>query len=338
VRKIQVFVVLPPRVLLLDVAGPVEVLRRANQVQSDVRFEVHYVAASGTVHSSIGLPLSPVESLPERLPKAAWIVVAGDVDEAMPAHGRAARAGADSADERAIVAWLREKTRPDTMLICICSGALLAARAGLLDGRSCTTHHASCAELSEIAPSARVLENRLYVEDGTCYTSAGITTGIDLMLHIVGKLTDPSCGMAIARYLVVYLRRGGADPQLSPWLEGRNHVHPAVHRVQDAVAADLTQDWSLGALARIACVSDRHLSRLFNEHVGMSIVQYVNRLRVARAQELLSKTHLDMEQVAERTGFGSVRQFRRAWHRVYAMAPRAVRSEGEAASQRLMNA
>jgi transcriptional regulator GlxA family with amidase domain len=183
----------------------------------------------------------------------------------------------------------------------------------------------SCAELAGIAPSARVLENRLYVADGPCYTSAGITTGIDLMLHIVGQLTDPSCGMAIARYLVVYLRRGGADPQLSPWLEGRNHVHPAVHRVQDAVAADLTRDWTLGELARIACVSDRHLSRLFNEHVGMSIVQYVNRLRVARAQELLSKTKLDMEQVAERTGFGSVRQFRRAWHRVHAMAPRAAR-------------
>ena len=131
--------------------------------------------------------------------------------------------------------------------------------------------------------------------------------------------------MAIARYLVVYLRRGGADPQLSPWLEGRNHVHPAVHRVQDAVAADLTRDWSLGEVARIACVSERHLSRLFHEHVGMSIVQYVNRLRVARAQELLSKTKLGMEQVAERTGFGSVRQFRRAWHRVHAMAPRAAR-------------
>jgi len=216
---------------------------------------------------------------------------------------------------------------------------LLAARAGLLDGRACTTHHESCAELAEIAPSARVLENRLYVADGTCYTSAGITTGIDLMLHLVGQLLDPACGMAIARFLVVYSRRGGADPQLSPWLEGRNHVHPAVHRVQDAVAADLTRAWTLSALARIASVSDRHLSRLFNEHVGMSIVQYVNGLRVARAQELLRKTKLDMEQVAERTGFGSARQFRRAWHRVHATPPRAARIEDlDAPGQASMNA
>jgi transcriptional regulator GlxA family with amidase domain len=325
--------VLPPRVLLLDVAGPVEVLRRANQVQSQVCFDVHFVAATGAVQSSIGLALAPVETLPEELPDEAWVVVAGDVDEVMTPGARdgAGRTRADAADERALVAWLRSVVRPDTMLICICSGALLAARAGLLDGRACTTHHASCAELAEIAPSTRVLENRLYVADGPCYTSAGITTGIDLMLHIVGELTDQSCAMAVARYLVVYLRRGGADPQLSPWLEGRNHVHPAVHRVQDAVAADLTRAWSLGALAKIACVSDRHLSRLFNEHVGMSIVQYVNRLRVARAQELLSKTHLDMEQVAERTGFGSVRQFRRAWHRVHVVAPRAMRVDAEAA-------
>jgi transcriptional regulator GlxA family with amidase domain len=337
-RRIPVYVVLPPRVLLLDVAGPLEVLRRANQVQAEVRFEVRYVGAGDAVQSSIGLALAALEPLPGQLPEGAWVVLAGDVDDVMPAGppagpdvaGRAPaeaarRVPADVVSERAIVAWLRAQVRPDILLICICSGALLAARAGLLDGRACTTHHASCAELAEIAPSARVQENRLYVADGPCYTSAGITTGIDLMLHLVGQLTDPSCGLAIARYLVVYLRRGGADPQLSPWLEGRNHVHPAVHRAQDAVAADLTREWSLGALARVACVSDRHLSRLFNEHVGMSIVQYVNRLRVARAQELLSKTQLGMEQVAERTGFGSVRQFRRAWHRVHATAPRAAR-------------
>ncbi|MBS0446309.1 MAG: helix-turn-helix domain-containing protein [Proteobacteria bacterium] len=335
VRRIQVYVVLPPRVLLLDVAGPVEVLRCANQVQSAVQFDVHYVAATGTVQSSIGLPIAAAEPLPSRLPETAWVVVAGDVDDVMLPDGRdRARlpVDADSADECAIVAWLRDVVQPDTMLICICTGALLAARAGLLDGRACTTHHASCAELAQIAPSARVLENRLYVSEGLCHTSAGITTGIDLMLHIVGELTAPSCCAAIARYLVMYLRRSGADPQLSPWLEGRNHVHPAIHRVQDAVAADLTRAWSLSALARIACVSDRHLSRLFNEHVGMSIVQYVNRLRVARAQDLLSKTQLAMEHVAEQTGFGSVRQFRRAWHRVHAMAPRKMRGDADAVS------
>ncbi len=328
-RRIQVHVVLPPRVLLLDVAGPLEVLRRANQLQSDVRFDVHYVAPTTEVQSSIGVSLSGIEPLPERLPDGAWIVIAGDVEDVMSPGGRhaPARAKADAADERAIVAWLRAAARPDTHLICICSGALLAARAGLLDGRACTTHHSCCAELAQIAPTAKVVDNRLFVEDGACYTSAGITTGIDLMLHVVGQLTDQSCAAAIARFLVVYLRRGGADPQLSPWLEGRNHVHPAIHRVQDAIAADLTRPWQVRALASIANVSDRHLTRLFSEHVDMKISQYINRLRVARAHELLSHTRLDMEQVAERAGFGSARQLRRAWRREHSSAPRSARTE-----------
>ncbi|MFX8731657.1 AraC family transcriptional regulator, partial [Acinetobacter baumannii] len=81
------------------------------------------------------------------------------------------------------------------------------------------THHSSCAELAKLAPKARVLENRLYVEDGNCYSSAGITTGVDLMLHLVGTLIGQVNAVAVARYLVVYLRRSGGDPQLSPWLE-----------------------------------------------------------------------------------------------------------------------
>jgi transcriptional regulator GlxA family with amidase domain len=202
---------------------------------------------------------------------------------------------------------------------------LIAARAGLLDGHACTTHYLSCAELATIAPKARVLENRLYVEDGERYSSAGITAGIDLMLHLVHQCTDQSCAIAVARYLVVYLRRSGADPQLSPWLEGRNHLHPAVHRLQDAISSDLTKSWTISRLAKIAGASNRHLSRLFHEHVGMTIAEYSNRLRVAFAQELLRETNLDMEQVAEKAGFSSPRQLRRAWRKVYKTPPREAR-------------
>jgi transcriptional regulator GlxA family with amidase domain len=180
-------------------------------------------------------------------------------------------------------------------------------------------------ELRAIAPRARILENRLYVEDGERYSSAGITAGIDLMLYLVHQSAGQSCALAVARYLVVYLRRSGSDPQLSPWLEGRNHIHPAVHRVQDAIAADLTKPWTLRALARIAGASDRHLSRLFHEHVGMSIPEYRSRLRVAYAQELLRETQFDMERVAEQCGFSSTRQLRRAWQKIHATPPREAR-------------
>lgn len=327
-QVIHVYVVIPPRLTLLDIAGPIEVLRRANREQDKVRFEVHYVGPSPSLRSSIGIMVSSIDPLPESLPEGAMVVVAGDVDEVLlPVEQKD---GQTPKDERrqfaAIVEWLRTTIRPGHKLILICSGALLAGRAGLLDGYSCTTHHLSCEELAAIAPKAKVLENRLYVEDGERYSSAGITAGVDLMLHITGRLTDESCAAAIARYLVVYLRRSGADPQLSPWLEGRNHIHPAVHRVQDAIANNPAKAWSLQGLARISGASSRHLSRLFHRHAGMSITDYKNRLRVTLAYELIRQTRLDMENIAERAGFGSTRQLRRAWRRLYGTTPRQVRA------------
>jgi len=330
-RQIPVFVVLPPRLLLLDIAGPLEVLRQANRIQTSVRFNVQYVGPSKSLLTSIGVTLNAIQQLPDELPPEAWVVLAGDVEHVMLCGGGAGpgKTAADERDEDAIVTWLKRSIRPGHKLISICTGALLAAKAGLLDGSRCTTHHLSCAELASIAPKASVLEDRLYVEDGDRYSSAGITAGIDLMLHLVHKCTDQSSTVAIARYLVVYLRRSGADPQLSPWLEGRNHIHPTVHRVQDLIANDLKRSWTLRALAKIGGASDRHLSRLFHEHVGMTIPEYSNRLRVAYAQQLLRETDLDIERVAEQAGFSSSRQLRRAWSRVYTTPPRAARARAE---------
>jgi transcriptional regulator GlxA family with amidase domain len=323
VRRIPVFVVLPPRTLLLDVAGPLEVLRRANLIQEEVRFDVHYVGASRSLRTSIGLDISGIAVPPRTLPPDAMVVVAGNVDNFI--DGTVADPDDADGDAR-IVAWLRETIRPGHRVVTICSGALLAARAGLLDGYDCTTHYLSCAELNAVAPLARVFDNRLYVEDGERYSSAGVTAGIDLMLHLVAGLIDHACALAVARYLVVYLRRSGSDPQLSPWLEGRNHIHPAVHRVQDAIASDPARPWPAQRLAQIAGTSPRHLSRLFHEHVGMHLADYRNRLRAALARELLGQTWLDMERVAERAGFASTRQLRRVWRQLHATSPRQERS------------
>jgi transcriptional regulator GlxA family with amidase domain len=309
--------------MLLDVAGPVEVLRRANAIQEEVHFDVRYVGAKRTVRTSIGLDISGIGALPRTLPDDAVVVVAGDVEVVMGAATDKAQADADH--EAMIVDWLRAKIRPGQRLVTICSGALLVARAGLLDGYACTTHYLSCAQLAAIAPRAKVFDNRLYVEDGERYTSAGVTAGIDLMLHLISGIVDHTCALAVARYLVVYLRRAGSDPQLSPWLEGRNHIHPAVHRVQDAIASDPARAWPAQRLAQIAGTSPRHLSRLFHHHVGMHIADYRNRLRAALARELIAQTRLDMEHVAERAGFASTRQLRRVWRQLHATSPRQER-------------
>jgi transcriptional regulator GlxA family with amidase domain len=299
--------------MLLDVAGPAEVVATANRYQSDVRFDLRYAGLVDRIESSIGLPLNEIAPLPASPEPDAMIVVAGSIDGPEDADYRRAR--------NAVVDWLRRIARPTRRLMFICSGALLAARAGLLDQRSCTTHHSECDELRRLSSTAKVLDNRIYVSDGNVHTSAGVTAGIDLMLHIISGIVGPLCAVAVARHLVVYLRRAGTDPQISPWLESRNHIHPIVHRAQDAVAADPAHPWTLAELAAIAYSSPRHLARLFQLHAGTTPGAYINSLRVALARQLLTNTQLPLDHVAERAGFGSSRNMRRVWRQYSALAP-----------------
>ncbi|NPD68844.1 helix-turn-helix domain-containing protein [Lichenicola cladoniae] len=321
-RHIPVLVVLPPRVLLLDIAGPLEVLRIANTVQDRVRFDLVVGAPRIAIHSSVGLRLSGLGRLPETVEPGTVILVPGSSDQAL---GPAPDPQVDAEAEAHIVGWLRDTVRPGHLLVMVCEGALLAARAGLLDGYACTTHHESCARLAAMAPRARVLENRLFVEDRDRFSSAGVTAGVDLMLHLVSAWVGPAASIATARSLVVYMRRGADDPQLSPWLEGRSHLHPVVHRAQDAVAADPTREWSLAELGRVAGASPRNLSRLFSIHAGMTVTDSISRARIALARDLIRQSDLGMVQVAERAGFASARHMRRVWRRFHTTAPSDTR-------------
>lgn len=188
-----------------------------------------FVGALPAVTSSIGLTLSGIEPLPETVEDDAMIVLSGDTEVILGADrhpGIEAPRG---------ISWWSTGCEPRCAPA---SGSCASARVpcwrrapACWMGRACTTHFTDCALLAQTAPTTRVLDNRLYVNRER-YTSAGIAAGIDLMLHIVGQLTSPATAAAVARYLVLYLRRAGTNPQLSPWLEGRNHIHPAVHRLQ----------------------------------------------------------------------------------------------------------
>ena len=322
-RRIPILVVLPPRALLLDIAGPLEVLRIAGGAQDRVSFDITYAAPEAITRCSVGLELSGSGPLPDMVEDGTVVIVPGSSSRTLgPSRDREA----DARIETEIVTWLRIAVRPGHTLVTVCEGALLAARAGLLDGYACTTHHASCARLAAAAPRARVLENRLFVEDRDRFSSAGVTAGVDLMLHLVSIWAGPAAALAAARTLVVYMRRGPNDPQLSPWLEGRSHLHPAVHRAQDAIAADPARDWSLAELGRIAGASARNLSRLFMVHAGTTITNAVNRGRVTLAGDLIGHTDLAMEQVAERAGFSSARHMRRVWRQFHPTSPSEVRT------------
>lgn len=234
------------------------------------------------VHTSLGTQLAGLEPLPEQLPTNSLVLITGNSHEREDYATPAAQQ---------VVHWLQTAMQPDTRLASICSGALLLAMAGKLHGLRCTTHHSLIADLQALAPSAQVQADRIFVDDGRVLTSAAITTGIDLALYIVELVAGAALAAQVARRLVMYARRSPNDPQLSPWLAHRNHMHPAVHRAQDAIAHSLLQDparrWSLTELAR-----------------------------VAKARELLTqRPDLTQEQLAEACGFASARDFRWVWGR-----------------------
>lgn len=311
---IDVLFVVLPDTLLLDLAGPAEAFRIANQQLLQrgrpAAFRLRCAGPHADAATSIGVTLAAIEPLPAALgDEETWVVLLGQPSGCeSPLRRPLPRAWSDTRR------WLARTVAPrlgaGVRLLTVCAGALLAADAGLLAGRRCTTHHEKLAELQALAPAAQVLANRVFVIDGPLATSAGVTAGIDLALHLVADTCGAAIAAAVAQVMVVFQRRGPDDPELSPLLAGRNHLHPAVHRVQDAVAEKPGDDWSLQTLAAVAHVTPRHLSRLFRDHVGRSPREYVESIRVAIAERAL-RDGASTGRAIEAAGIGGARQWRR---------------------------
>ena len=312
---IDVLFLVLPETLLLDLVGPAEALRLANQ-QLAARgqapaFRLRYISAQPQASTSIGLQLADLEPLPATLPSGAWVVLLGrpGLKETLPVLQRNGWLGARD--------WLSAVVAPALAgpaphrLLTVCVGTLLAADAGLLGRRQVTTHHEHLETLARLAPAAQVCANRVFVVDGPVWSSAGVTAGIDLALHCIGDVCGDAVAAAVAETMVVFQRRGSDDPQRSPLLDGRNHLHPAVHRVQNAVCEHPARDWDVPALAAVAHVTPRHLARLFKDHAGVSPRDYVERIRSGLAEQAIARG-LSTTKAVEIAGFGTDRQFRRA--------------------------
>ncbi|MBT9596886.1 MAG: helix-turn-helix domain-containing protein [Vitreoscilla sp.] len=315
VEPVQVLFVVLPETLLLDLAGPAEAFRLANQqlrqAGHPAAFEMHFAGPQGEARSSVGLLLADLQPLPARLASPTWVVLLGRPGEA----GEVVRREGPWLQARQ---WLAEVVAPALLaadtphrLLTVCVGALLAADAGLLAGRAVTTHHELLAELARIAPMAQVHANRLFVQDGPVWTSAGITAGIDLALQCIAGHAGEAVAAAVAQVMVVFHRRGAEDPQLSPLLRHRSHLHPAVQRVQTAVTTEPSAEWTAERLAAVAHVTPRHLGRLFQAHAGLSPQDFVQAVRLARADDAIA-AGMARQQVAHWAGFTSDRQWRRA--------------------------
>jgi transcriptional regulator GlxA family with amidase domain len=324
--QIDLLFVIAPHSLLLDIAGPAEAFRLANlhlgKRGQRARFRLRFTGPAPAIATSVGLSLAGLEAFPSRLTVPTWVVLVGQPTAHLNPLTPAVKATAQWLNQMLYRTLLVSDTvETPHRLLTVCSGTLLAARAGLLAGRRCTTHHELLDALRALAPAAEVIDNRVFVVDGPLASSAGITAGIDLALHLIAGECGEALAASVAEDMVVYLRRSPRDPELSPFLVHRNHLHPAVHRVQDAINAQQERDWNMAALSAVGHVTERHLLRLFMEHAGVSPLGYLQSIRLEWARRSIERGASVMH-AAEVAGFRSGLQLRRAWARQWGGSPR----------------
>ena len=306
-----------PSVKLLDVTGPIQVFASANafmaQAGEAMPYAIRIVAQSGDrVEASGGVelavhPLSAVDAALDTL------VIAGG-------EGVAA-----AATDTALIDWVRERAKQSRRTASVCTGAFLLAASGMLDGRRAVTHWAFCAELARRFPAIRVEPDRIFIQDGPVWTSAGVTSGIDLALALVEEDLGRAAALAVARYLVVFLKRPGGQAQFSEFLslQTTDERFGALH---DWISNHLGGDLSLPVLARQAGMSERSFSRHYAEATGQTPARAIERLRVQGARHLLSETRLPVKRISQRCGFGSEETMRRSFLRLLDTTPQDYRA------------
>ncbi|OPC82978.1 AraC family transcriptional regulator [Embleya scabrispora] len=298
-------------VRLMDVTAPLEVFGTAERMGG--AYTVTLCSPTGEpVTTSAGTRLM-VDAAAAQIDAAHTLVVPGSVEFPQYAPPLALL------DAVAALAEVSER------IASVCTGAFVLARAGLLDGRRAVTHWRHAALLARYHPAITVEPDAIFVRDGSVYTSAGVTAGIDLALALVEADEGADLAREVARDLVVFLRRPGGQSQFSVPSRTPPGADDPLRPVLDAVAADPAADHSLPALARLGGFSPRHLTRLFHERVGSTPAVYVEAVRIEAAQALLA-AGATVTAAAARSGLGSDESLRRAFLRRLGVTPSAYRA------------
>jgi transcriptional regulator GlxA family with amidase domain len=315
-----VVLVVFPGLQSLDLTGPLEVFARANQELGRPAYDLSVAATvPGIVRTNSGLGVVADRALAE---------VADPIDTLVVVGGDGTREAIGDSVLLHHVARLAGTARRATS---VCSGAFLLAAVGLLDGRRATTHWQWCDLLAATFPAVDVDPDPIFVRDGHVWTSAGVTAGMDLALALVEDDHGRDLALAIARDLVLFLRRPGNQSQFSAHLGAQLAERDGIREVQRFVADQPGADCSVPALARIAHLSERHFARCFAEQVGSTPARYVERVRVETARRLLEDTTDGVEAIARRCGFGTAETMRRAFLRTIHTSPTEYRRRFAAA-------
>ncbi|WP_433235747.1 GlxA family transcriptional regulator [Streptosporangium sp. CA-135522] len=308
-----------PDAELLDISCVSGALNAANQLRAGPPYRIRLASAAGRdVTCRSGLVLRGQERL-ERL--------RGPLDTLLVAGGHGYEAA--SADPR-LVGHVRRLALESRRVASVCTGAGVLAATGLLDGRRVTTHWAYAETIAERYPKVTVDPAPIYIRDGRFCTAAGVTSALDMTLALIEDDHGAELARQVARGLVTYLQRPGDQRQMSMFVAGPAPEHDLVRALTGYVCGNLDADLSAAALARRAGVSDRHLARLFAEHLGQSPARFVRGARAEAAAQLLASTSLPVAVVARRCGFGSAETLRQAFTDRYGVPPARYRQSAGA--------
>ncbi|MFD5874726.1 GlxA family transcriptional regulator [Streptomyces sp. NPDC060322] len=309
-KQQSVLVVLFEGVQSLDVSGPMEV----------------FAGASRFPGISYDLRTASLDGAPVRCSSGLTLVPDGTLDDAATPDLLLVPGGAGTRDpDPALVAWIRAHAPSAGQLVSVCTGALLLAAAGQLDGHRVTTHWSVCAHLARSHPDVEVDPDPIFVRDGRLATSAGVTAGIDLALALVEEEHGREVALGIARHLVVFLRRPGNQAQFSAQLTAQTAVREPLRDVQHWVTEHPDADLSVEAMAARARLSPRHFARAFQAETGLTPGRYVERVRLEQARRLLEDTTEGVAGIARASGYGTPEAMRRAFVKALGTAPAEYR-------------
>jgi transcriptional regulator GlxA family with amidase domain len=313
-RVRTVLIVLFEGVQSLDVTGPLEVFAGARDHEGKHAYRVRTASLGGTqVRTTSGLALTPDGDLRDR-------AQADPPDLLIVPGGQGARRR-----DPDLVAWIRGRAPLAKRVASVCSGAFLLAEAGILDGRRATTHWAQCDALREEYPAVEVDPDPIFIKEGNVATSAGVTAGIDLALALVEDDLGRDMALAIARHLVVFLRRPGNQAQFSAQLSAQVAERAPLRDVQQWIAEHPAGDLSVEVLAEKASLSPRHFARAFAAEVGLPPGRYVERTRLEAARRHLEDTAEGIEQTARACGYHTSEAMRRAFIEALGVSPAEYR-------------
>jgi transcriptional regulator GlxA family with amidase domain len=288
---------------MLDLSGPIQTFFEAARLGAN--YVIRYCAFKPEIDDSSGLHFARLSHYNKlTLQEGDYIFIPG-FDKRLLADERYLQQWEEFYN------WLRWQHENEVYICSVCLGSFVLGKAGLLEGRRCTTHWSMLELFKKEFRRAAVVDDQLFVKDGTIYTSAGISAGIDLALFILEENHDALFVHKIARELVIYFRRSGHHTQESIYLDYRNHLHQGIHQLQDWLIDHLSTKSTIEEMAAVVNMSSRNLTRTFKQHTGISIHQYVTLLRVERARNLQHTPGITMDAIAAQCGFENVRQLQR---------------------------